>query len=76
MVNRFVKYRKGLKLTQKQLSIQSGVSYASIRRFENTGDISLNSLLKLALAMNCLEDFEKIFGNRPIRSLEELFYDK
>ena len=41
LVERFKKRRKELKLSQKDLSVRSGVSYASIRRFEETGEISL-----------------------------------
>lgn len=34
--------------TQSELSKRSGVSYATIRKFERTGEISLKSLLKIA----------------------------
>ena len=72
LVNRFVKRRKELKLSQKKLSIKSGVSYSSIRRFENSGEISLTSLLKLAQAIDCLEDFYDLFKNPKILSLKEI----
>ena len=36
--------RKRKKITQQQLSSLSGVSLGSIKRFERTGDISLNHL--------------------------------
>lgn len=42
------KKRKFRKLTQKQLSQYSGVSLPSLKRFEQTGEISLISLLKIA----------------------------
>ena len=51
LVNRYIKRRKLMKITQKQLSKKSGVSYGSIRRFETTGDISLMSLIKIASAL-------------------------
>lgn len=41
--------RKEAKLTQKQLSEKSGVSLGSLKRFENTGEISLKSLLRISL---------------------------
>lgn len=41
------KRRKAMGLTQKALSNQSGVSLGSLRKFEQTGKISLESLLKL-----------------------------
>ena len=76
LVNRYVSLRKELKITQRELSTRSGVSYGSIRRFESTGDISLNSLLNIAVALGCLEDFEKLFVNTPIIDVEKIFYGK
>ena len=64
--------RKELKISQKLLAQQSGVTYASIRRFENTGEISLVSLLKIAKSLNCLEDFNELFSNRVITNIKDL----
>jgi len=50
--------RKALKLTQEQLSSKSGVSLGSLKRFESSGQISFESLLKLAFVLECLEDFD------------------
>ena len=72
LVERFKKRRKELKLSQKELSNRSGVSYASIRRFESNGEISLTSLIKLANAIDCLNDFDELFKNAKISSLKEL----
>lgn len=72
LVERFKKRRKELKLSQKELSNRSGVSYASIRRFESNGEISLTSLIKLANAIDCLHDFDALFKNAKISSLKEL----
>ena len=72
LVERFKKRRKELKLSQKDLSVKSGVSYASIRRFESNGEISLSSLIKLANAIDCLNDFDALFKNVKISSLKEL----
>ena len=72
LVERFKKRRKELKLSQKELSNRSGVSYASIRRFEEAGEISLTSLIKLANAIDCLNDFDALFKNAKISSLKEL----
>ena len=64
IVNNFIKKRKELKLSRKKMSIRSGVSYGSIRRFEQSGNISLSSLLKLANVTNNLEDFIQIFEKK------------
>ena len=71
IVERVKKKRKCMKLSQKQLSQKSGVSYSSIRRFETTGEISLSSLLKIAHALNALNDFEELFKGQAITSLKD-----
>ena len=57
---KFRQRRKDLGYTQKELSIRSGVSLGSLKRFESSGQISLESLLRLAVIIECLEDFEGI----------------
>lgn len=59
--------RLNLNLTQEGIALRSGVSLGSLKRFESTGQISLESLLKLAHAVNALSDFEDIFqeSNSP-----------
>lgn len=76
LVNRYIAVRKRMKITQKELSKRSNVSYASIRRFESTGEISFISLIKIAGALDCLEDFESLFSNKKITSVKEIYYDK
>lgn len=71
LIKRVKLRRKELKYTQQELAKRSGVSYASIRRFETTGDISLASLIKIAHAMNCLEDFNNLFKYEQITNLKD-----
>jgi transcriptional regulator with XRE-family HTH domain len=71
IVERMKKRRKQMKLSQKLLSQKSGVTYASIRRFETTGEISLASLLKIAHALNALKDFEGLFKGQTITNLKD-----
>lgn len=71
IVERVKERRKELKLTQQELSQRSGVSYASIRRFESTGEISFNSLLKIASVLNALADFNMLFSNELVSDLKE-----
>ena len=52
--------RKSLRLTQAELATRSGVSLGSLKRFEGSGQISLESLLKLALVLECLGDFTTV----------------
>jgi transcriptional regulator with XRE-family HTH domain len=53
--------RKKAKYSQSELAMRSGVSLGSIKRFEATGQISLESLLKLAHVLGRVEDFKNIF---------------
>ncbi|AHB47693.1 transcriptional regulator [Hyphomicrobium nitrativorans NL23] len=57
---RFRARRLVLNLTQEGLANRSGVTLATLRRFERTGLIAFDSLLKLALVLDCLGDFEKV----------------
>ena len=72
LTDRVKKRRKELKLSQKLLAQKSGVSYASLRRFESTGDIAFVSLLKIARVLNCLEDFNTLFSKKIITNLKDL----
>jgi len=65
--------RKQEKMTQKELSERSGVAYASIRKFESTGIISLESLLKICEALKRLADFESILLPNDIKRKKDLF---
>ncbi len=71
MVDRVIDKRKKMKYTQKDLSKRSGVSYASIRRFETTGEISLRSLMLIAVVLDCLKDFEQLFAGETITNLKD-----
>lgn len=69
--------RKQLKLSQAELADRSGVSLGSLKRFESTGQISLESLLKLAHLLDRLNDFEPLFQPKEdINKLERLFITK
>ena len=66
------KKRKANKLTQKQLAQKSGVSLGSLKRFERTGEISLSSLVKIAFALHCEEDFQNLFARKEYHSIQEV----
>ena len=55
------KQRKEGKLSQSELSDLSGVSLGSLKRFEQTGEISLSSLVKIALVMHLEQDLLHLF---------------
>ncbi len=54
------------------LAERSGVSEASVKRFERTGHVSLENLLKLAFTLDRLEELTSLFAPAPAASIEEL----
>ena len=69
--------RKQAGLSQSELAKRSGVSLGSIKRFELTGQISLESLLKLAHILNRISDFELILNSDDnLKNIDKLFSDR
>ena len=72
LAKRIRNIRRRRKISQEELSRRSGVSYGSIKRFETSGQISLLSLTKIALALDCAEVIKGLFTAVPYQSLEEV----
>jgi len=71
------KLRKELKMSQAEFAERSGVSLGSLKRFEQTGKISFESLLKLAHILDRLSDFESLFLQKEdLSKIEKRFSDK
>lgn len=62
--------RKQLKMSQEEMAERSGVSLGTLKRFENTGKISLYSLLKLLHLLGRLNEFDKLLI--PKENLEDV----
>ena len=70
----FKALRKTKKWSQGEIARRSGVSLGSIKRFEHTGQISLESLLKLAHAMGTLDEFNTLFKqDEQLEKVKNLF---
>lgn len=72
IANRMAQLRKRKKISQKELAARSGVSHGSLKRFEQTGEISLQSLTKLAIALEVEGELEALFSEMPFGSIEEV----
>ncbi|MGN0427420.1 MAG: helix-turn-helix domain-containing protein [Agathobacter sp.] len=72
IAKRMVLLRKRKKLTQKELSAKADVSLGSLKRFEQSGEISLQSLTKLAIALEVEGELENLFSEVPFDSIEEV----
>lgn len=68
--------RKKRKLTQEELSARAGISLGSLRRFEQTGEISFVSLLKIAAILDETEKFAELFTNREYTSIQEVIDER
>ena len=72
LAQRVRKIRKRRSITQEKLASISGVSYGSIKRFETTGQISLLSLTKIAIALDLADELRNIFTQVPYKDLQEV----
>lgn len=66
------KRRKELKLSQEDLSKKSGVSLGSVKRFENSHQISLISLIKIAFAIDCSDELSGLFSRKRYASIGDI----
>ena len=61
LAGRLKVYRKKKHITQLELSDISSVPYGTIKLFERTGKISLESLWMLCMALECDDQLETLF---------------
>lgn len=73
---RLVRIRKRRKISQKALAEKSGVSLGSLKRFEQSGEISLHSLAKIAIALGVEDELEQLFSQVPFTSIEEVIHEQ
>ena len=77
MAKRHKMLRKQAGFTQSELARRSGVSLGSLKRFETSGQISIQSLFLLIDVLGRLDDFDTVI--KPIENMKEierLFSDK
>lgn len=68
--------RLELNLTQEGLAARSGMKFATFRRFEQTGEISLRGLLQIGFALNALSDFDALFAHKQYQSLDDVLSEQ
>lgn len=72
LAERFKKQRLLQNLSREGLFERSGVPVASIRKFEDTGEISLKSFIALSFSLGKLDEVEQLMKISEPTSLEEL----
>ena len=68
--------RAAVDMSQQALAVKSNVSYGSIKRFETSGQISLISLTKLCVALDCVDEIKNLFTNVEYGSIEEVLRER
>ena len=75
LAQRIRNIRKRRSISQEKLASMSGVSYGSVKRFESTGQISLLSLTKIAMALDIADELRNIFSQVPYRDIKEVIHE-
>ena len=68
--------RLEMDLTQEGLATRAGLKFATYRRFEQTGEISLKGLLQIGFALNALSDFDALFAQKQYQTLEDVMSEQ
>ncbi len=68
--------RRRRRISQQRLSEASGVSLGSLKRFEQTGEIALLSLIKIAIALEIDDELLHLFEEVKPLSIEEILYEQ
>jgi len=58
--------------SREELGWRAGVNPTTLKRFELTGQISLERLLKLSIALGVEDDFETVLKLRQAKSMKEI----
>ena len=68
--------RLELNLTQEGIAARAGLKFATYRRFEQTGEISLKGLLQIGFALNALSEFDAVFAQKQYQSLDDVLNEQ
>ena len=68
--------RKRRRITQKQMAARSNVSYATFRKFEKTGRISLESFIKISMELGLTNELVNLFSTPGYSSIEEVINEQ
>lgn len=49
-------------ITQQELADKAGIAVGTVKRFEKTGEVQFNHLLRIALVLGRLDDFKTLFA--------------
>ena len=64
--------RVALGLTQQDVADRSGVNVWTLRRFEASGKLAFDALIRLAFVLDAVEAFGSLFPESEFRSLDDV----
>ena len=76
MAQRIRNIRRRRSISQEKLAEMSGVSYGSIKSFETSGQISLISLTKIAIALDLADELRNLFTQAPYKDIQEVINER
>ena len=76
LAQRIRNIRRRRSISQEKLAEMSGVSYGSIKRFETSGQISLISLTKIAIALDLADELRNLFTQAPYKDIQEVINER
>lgn len=76
LAQRIRNIRRRRLISQEKLAEMSGVSYGSIKRFETSGQISLISLTKIAIALDLADELRNLFTQAPYKDIQEVINER
>lgn len=76
LAQRIRNIRRRRSISQEKLAEMSGVSYGSIKRFETSGQISLISLTKIAIALDLANELRNLFTQPPYKDIQEVINER
>ena len=68
--------RRRRSISQEKLASMSGVSLGSVKRFETSGQISLISLTRIAIALDLADELRTLFIQAPYKDIQEVINER
>ena len=75
LAKRLKNIRRRRKITQKQMAQRCNVSYGALKKFEQTGEISLLSLIKIVMELGLTNEINELFTQPGYLSIDEVIND-
>ncbi|MBN2778647.1 MAG: helix-turn-helix transcriptional regulator [Bacteroidales bacterium] len=76
IANNLRKLRLHENITQEDLARKSGVSLGSLKRFENSYEISLKNLIQLAITLDATDEFLNLLKKDSQLSIDDILKEK